>query len=191
MSKDVEYFEYLQERSLVGKLYKQYWLYPKLDKYLKGKVLDVGCGVGYFLKFRANNTVGVDINSETVNWCKKNGLDVHLMEKDILPFKDKMFDSVNLDNVLEHLEDPSGLLTEIHRVTGEAGIFIVGVPGRCAYDRDPDHKVFYSKDDLIKTITDFGFSLKKILVMPLNINWLDTRITQYCVYGIFKKIEKS
>jgi ubiquinone/menaquinone biosynthesis C-methylase UbiE len=61
-------------------------------------------------------TVGVDINPVTVNFCQESGLHAVLMEKDRLPFSDEVFDSIILDNVLEHIEKPFPLLREINRV---------------------------------------------------------------------------
>ena len=56
-----DYFNYLRGRSRLGLLYRKYWLYPRLNKYLYGDVLDVGCGVGDLLSFRPS-TIGVDVN---------------------------------------------------------------------------------------------------------------------------------
>ena len=42
----------------------------KVEKFINGKTLDVGCGIGDFLKY-SNNSVGVDINIYNIPW-KKN-----------------------------------------------------------------------------------------------------------------------
>lgn len=186
MADSKEYFDYLRQRSSLGLLYRKYWLYPKLSKLLPGKALDVGCGVGDMLAFRPN-TIGVDINSENIEWCKKQGLNVYLMEIDRLPFGDQYFDSVIFDNVLEHIEEPDSILLEIHRVLDEHGVLIVGVPGRLGYSTDPDHKVFYTKEKLVETVTRHGFKVNNLFAMPLNLNWLDSKISQYCIYAVFKK----
>ena len=182
-----DYFEYLQQRSWSGLLYRKLWLYPKLTCLLQGKVLDIGCGIGDLLEYRAN-TVGVDINPKIVEWCKKRGLDVHLMERDQLPFDDQMFDSAILDNVLEHLEDPRPLLAEIHRILGRDGVFLVGVPGKRGYLRDPDHKVYYSKEKLIETVLSYGFKVRQVFAMPFDQGWLESRLSQYCVYSVFQRV---
>ena len=124
-----EYHEFLQNRTLKSKFYREYWLYPALCRHLKGRTLDVGPGIGDFVKFRPN-TVGVDINPDNVAFCSnERGLDVRLMEIDKLPFENSEFDSVNLDNVLEHIEEPIPLLDEIDRVLKTEGVFLIGVPG--------------------------------------------------------------
>ena len=44
-----EYAAYLRGRSLLGAVYRRFYLYPKLGKFIKGRILDIGCGVGDFL----------------------------------------------------------------------------------------------------------------------------------------------
>jgi SAM-dependent methyltransferase len=181
-----KYFAYLQQRSRLGYLYRNYWLYPKLCSFLGGKVLDIGCGIGDLLRYR-QNTVGVDVNPKTVRYCQQQGFDVQVMEVDKLPFDSLSFDSVIMDNVLEHIEKPELILREVRRVLVDGGTFVVGVPGSKGYNIDPDHKVFYSREKLIETMRVIGFSEKKVFSMPLNLVWLDDKINQYCVYAQFKK----
>lgn len=185
MNGQADYFDYLKGRSLTGLLYRRWWLYPKIARYTPGKVLDVGCGIGDFLAFRAG-TVGVDINPHTIAWCLKRGLDASLMEPNLLPFEDDSFDGLVLDNVLEHLADPKPLLSEIHRVLKPGGALIAGVPGERGFASDPDHKVFYDKDDLSQVMASAGFNTKHIFYTPMHSDWLARHITQYCLYGVFE-----
>jgi SAM-dependent methyltransferase len=181
-----KYFLYLQERSYLGYLYRNYWLYPKLCSHLSERVLDVGCGIGDLLRYR-KNTIGCDINPETVKYCQLQGFDAHLMEVGELPFETNSFDGVVLDNVLEHIEDPHLILCEIERVLVSGGCLIVGVPGIKGFANDYDHKVFYSKGGLIDLLIRYRFVESAIFSMPLNWRCLDAAISQYCVYGVFRK----
>ena len=166
--------------------YRKHWLYPRLNKALHGRVLDMGCGVGDMLAFRPN-TIGVDINPHTVEWCCSKGFDAHLMQEDVLPFDDQFFQGMILDNVLEHIKDPIPILSEAYRILDKEGILIIGVPGELGYSMDSDHKVFYSNEKLIETVTPIGFRVQRLFGMPINLAWLGSRIRQYCVYGIFQK----
>lgn len=179
-----EYFQYLTKRSFLGLAYRKYWLYPRLCTHLTGRVLDVGCGIGDFLGFR-KQTTGTDINPETVGFCKRRGLDVFLMEIDQLPFASGEFDGVLLDNVLEHIRSPELLIKEIYRVLKPTGIFIIGVPGKKGYAKDPDHKVFYDQDNLVEMLSCYGFFNKSNFYMPLKSTVLNEHLSQYCLYATF------
>jgi SAM-dependent methyltransferase len=187
MKADEQYYRYLRQRSRLGLWYRRYWLYPRLSRYLQGRALDVGCGIGDFLAYRPG-TVGVDINPATVEWCRLQGLDAHLMATDILPFAEDSFDGAVLDNVLEHLNAPAPLLREIHRVLRPHGTLVVGVPGQRGYTTDPDHKIFYNEALLVSTLTTAGFALRQIFHTPVRSNWLDARMRQYCMYGVFQRV---
>ncbi len=186
MTAPEEYFEYLRGRSRIGWLYRRYWLYPSLCRYLDGKTLDVGCGIGDFLNHRTE-TVGVDINPATVEWCRSRGLDAYQMSPNVLPFQDGSFDSAILDNVLEHLADPDELLSEIGRVLRPHSSLVVGVPGQRGYAADADHKIFYDEATLVSTLGTAGFRLQQLFHMPFKSAWLDARVRQYCLYGVFKR----
>ena len=181
-----KYFEYLKSRGFLGVLYRKFILYPKLTNLLESTTLDIGCGVGDFLKFRPN-TVGVDINEKCIEWCKNQGLDAHLMKKDTLPFDDRSFDSAILDNVLEHIENPAALMKEINRILNHKGVLVIGVPGILGYKYDNDHKKYYSKPELISALDEFGFEKDKVFGMPLNLEFLSDKMRQYCIYGRFIK----
>jgi SAM-dependent methyltransferase len=183
---DKKYFEYLQRRRLSGFFYRNYFLYPRICRYLDGRVLDVGCGIGDFLKFRTN-TVGVDINVNNVKFCQSIGLKVSLMEPDRLPFENEQFDGVIMDNVLEHVESPETLLRDVRRVLRPHGTLVVGVPGSKGYLRDPDHKVFYDKQGLEVAVGRLGFKIGSFFCMPFESVFFDKHLPQYCLYVIFKR----
>ena len=184
MSNYKKYYEYLKKRSLIGLLYRKHLLYPSICEHLNGHVLDIGCGIGDFLKFRAN-TVGVDINQETVNHCCEMGLNAQVMKENILPFESKIFDAVVLDNVLEHIIDPTLLLIQIARVLKSKGKLLVGVPGKKGYKRDSDHKVFYDLEKLIKLMNQNNFSYITHFYKPISFINLSNMISQHSLYSIY------
>ena len=182
-TKNQQYFEYLQGRSCIGGLYRKYFLYPRLNRYLKGRMLDVGCGIGDMLVFRPNS-IGVDINQLDVEYCRQRGCIAYEMPIDKLPFEDGCFDSVLLDNVLEHLADPFPLLTEIKRVMRRDAVLLIGVPGVKGQAADPDHKVFYNEDALTRLADKLGFNVNVMLHSPLwKSDYLSRKVRQYCIYS--------
>ncbi len=180
-----EYFSYLKTRSTLGQLYRRHWLYPRLCRQLSGKVLDIGFGLGDMLAFRPN-TVGADVNPHAVAWAKQRKMDAHLILNGKLPFEDGVFDGVIMDNVLEHILNPQDLLVEVRRVLKMDGVFLVGVPGLKGFASDPDHKVFYDKSALGVCLSNAGFLMQRTFWMPLKWKWLDSNLSQYCLYGLFR-----
>ena len=188
MTEHDEYFEYLIHRSRLGAAYRTYWLYPKLTQRLQGRALDIGCGIGDMLMHRAN-TVGVDINPHTVAFCNARGASAVVMQPDELPFSSGEFDSVLMDNVLEHIPQPERLLSEVHRVLRPDGRLLVGVPGARGWASDPDHKVFYDQDKLSACMAAAAFKTVENFYTPLwRSVWMDRHLRQYCLYGVFSRL---
>lgn len=89
------------------------------------KILDFGCGSGRTLKmFRSlgyENSVGVDVSSNSMKLCEKGGFktgkDAFLVKEGGTNFKDKEFDLVFADGVLEHFEDFMPIVREMSRLS--------------------------------------------------------------------------
>lgn len=184
------YFHYLSKKSWKGKMYRNYYLYPFISRYFKPKdyLLDFGCGIGDYLTFRAN-TVGVDINDDNVKYCNQNGNIAKVIENNSIDFSDNTFDAVIMDNVLEHIPNPTESLKEITRVLNKNGLLLVGVPGEKGFDSDDDHKIFYDKEKLNTLIVPFGYQHLHTFYTPLILssNYLSRNLRIYCLYMVFQK----
>ncbi|MBY0518503.1 MAG: class I SAM-dependent methyltransferase [Bacteriovoracaceae bacterium] len=181
-----EYHHYLLKQSWRGDFYRQVWLYPRINSRLKGKTLDIGCGTGSFLSYR-KNTVGIDVNEFNVNYCKELGFEAYFVPEK-WPFEENTFDSAIMDNVLEHISEPSEILRESHRVLKKDGYLMIGVPAPAGYNWDHDHKVFYSEKKLRETVETFGFKQIEHFHMPLKSKFLELRMKQYCYFSVFAKL---
>lgn len=183
---DLDYFNYLLNRSIRGLFYRKLVVYWRLNRRCKGLVADIGCGIGDFVKGR-KNVVGLDINSQIVDWCQKRGLNVKKMEVDVLPFEDNELDSVILDNVIEHIEKPNKLLSEIERCLSVGGVLLVGVPGKKGFKQDPDHKVFYTEKKIKTLLQTYEFEHTETLYTPFKSDYLDENFSAYCCYTVYKR----
>lgn len=182
------YAQHLKRRSLVGGIYRNFYLYPRLSKYLNGVCIDIGCGIGDFLDFKSGAT-GYDINPLNIEFCKKRGLNAEIMQPESLPIESELVDSVIMDNVLEHIENPKELLKEIRRVLKQNGLFMIGVPGIIGYRSDSDHKVFYDESTLIKLAESTGFKVERNIYLPLfKSEFLSKNLKQYCLYSIWRPV---
>ena len=182
-----EYNTYLKKRSILSYLYRNFFLYPILQKKLINPVLDVGCGIGDYLRFN-KESIGADVNQYNINELLVSGYKAVLIENNILKFQDNYFNSVLLDNVLEHISEPLPLLIEVKRVLKKNGILLIGLPGIKGFKMDKDHKKNYSEISLKNLIEKEGFTYIKSIRMPLNIKFLSEIMSQYCTYTYFKKI---
>jgi SAM-dependent methyltransferase len=186
-----EYFHYLSNRSLKGKIYRNYFLYPLISRSFKKTdcVLDFGCGVGDYLQFR-KNTIGVDINKNNIDYCTQNGNNAKYIENNIIPFDNCTFDGVMMDNVLEHIQDPTPSLIEITRVLKNKGTLIIGVPGIKGFDSDDDHKIFYDRRNLSQLVISLGYQELTAVYTPFlfSSRLMSDKIRIYCMYMVFCKL---
>lgn len=104
----------------------------RIEKYSsKGKMLDIGCGYGTFLKMakeKSWQTWGVDVSNSAYKYAKETlGLNIF---KGILKeahFPDNYFDVITLWDTLEQLYDPFLELLEINRILKRNGLLLFRV----------------------------------------------------------------
>lgn len=95
------------------------WIQPE------SRVLDIGCGDGTLLRYLRDNRrvkgTGVEIDSDNITQCVKNG--VHVIEQDIdqglQNFTAGSFDTVLLTQTLQAVRRPDYVLQEILRIGKE------------------------------------------------------------------------
>jgi SAM-dependent methyltransferase len=107
-----------------------------IQKYatLEGRrILDVGCGLGtYVKKLRAfsPDVYGVDIDADKVVEAQSELEHIYLAPAEKLPFPDDYFDVVLLHEVLEHVSNDSQAVLEGFRTTKVGGRVVVFAPNR-------------------------------------------------------------
>jgi SAM-dependent methyltransferase len=103
----------------------------------KGKFLDVGCSLGFFLdgvrQVSGWQVFGVEISAEAVKFARERlRLDVRCGNLESLDYPDSFFDYLHVNNVLEHVKDPSGFLKECRRLLRPDGQLYLSVPNGLA-----------------------------------------------------------
>ncbi|OGH19073.1 MAG: hypothetical protein A3F31_01115 [Candidatus Levybacteria bacterium RIFCSPHIGHO2_12_FULL_38_12] len=103
------------------------------------RVLDAGCGRGFYLQALENYRFikeihGVDINESYLSVARNNKKDrrVHIKNANIykLPYPNGYFDLVICSELLEHLKSDVKGLREIKRVLKAKGILVITVPNK-------------------------------------------------------------
>ena len=140
----------------------------------KGRLLDVGCGLGFFVETAATHgwdAWGIDLNKPAVDWAREHvtaKVDVGTVADS--GFEDGSFDCVTMFDVIEHLGDPRAELAEVWRVLRPGGLLVLVTPDAGSLvsralgphwlemKRAPEHLHFFSVEGLSKMLSLAGFT---------------------------------
>jgi len=146
--------------------------------HIKGKLLDIGCGDGVFLKYAKESGFevwGIDFDKNSVEVAKKSlGVDT-IFAMSLEEFyayakkNDLKFDVITFFEVLEHQDKPKEFLTMVKELLKDGGYIAGSVPNRDRLfhemewkyfhvDFPPHHFLRFSKSSLEKTLQLSGFS---------------------------------
>lgn len=161
------------------------WTVKKFDKYLQGRILEVGCGIGNFTKILTDygEVFAIDIDKNHVAKATKlvagrAKVEFGDIEKSSKFFGGQKFDTVLCLNVLEHIKDDEKAVKNLYNLLEKGGNLILLVP---AYkflfgkiDESIGHYRRYNKQQLKKMISSFGFKIIKTRVLNMigAIGWL-------------------
>ena len=147
---------------------------PIIKKNKNIRILDIGCGWNYELLRAAEPHIiegyGIDFKVSNMNNGKLVIKNTKILDE--LPFNENYFDFVTMSAVLEHLEKPIIILTEIERILKPKGKLLITVPTRyskplleffsyklkiVSIEEIKDHKKYYNFKDVENLIkaTDF------------------------------------
>ncbi len=143
------------------------------------RVLDLGCGEGWFAVALASagaSVLAADVAEEPLRRARERhpGLELQLLGAEAdWALADAAFDAVWAGEVIEHVADTAGWLSEVRRVLRPGGRLLVTTPsfGRrellaaavsrrafaACFDPRSDHLRHYSAATLCGLISDFGF----------------------------------
>ena len=136
-----------------------------------GRLLDVGCGNGEFLRFARRygwNVVGVDFDESAVAEARSDGLDVRTGSIDIIDNTER-FDFISLSHVIEHVYDPVELIQECYALLNDGGTLWLETPniesfGYALYKSNwrglepPRHIMLFNISILSEILLKAGFS---------------------------------
>jgi len=173
---DAYYEQYIKERKNRSKSYERV-AHKRLEliekqKGEKGKLLDIGCGAGFFMKTASSrgwDVAGIELLPEYIEFAKNElGLtQVYGKPLESLNLPDNSFDVVTLWDLIEHLQNPAETLNEIHRVLRPEGIIVIWTPNslNAAYMKEKwmgytilTHLYFFSVAPLKSMLSHVGFS---------------------------------
>lgn len=139
------------------------------------KILDVGCGTGVnatYFRDMGHEVFGIDISDVAISKFMQNGFDGCVCNvADGIPKDDGLFDIVYASDVIEHIDNVDGFLSELYRVLKKNGKLVLSTPNSAFWPyrltalmgktltevQHPGHVRFFSKKSLCKKIKDNGF----------------------------------
>jgi SAM-dependent methyltransferase len=148
-----------------------------LKKSKPGKIIDIGCGLGWYLSILDNEweKFGTDISKfaliNAAQYCKTYHGDIkNILKKKILK---KKFDYIIFSHVIEHLEKPIFVLKELKNILKKNGTLLLETPNfdsaafRLFGDKfrlldDPTHISLFTNESMLRALNDNGYKVVKI-----------------------------
>jgi SAM-dependent methyltransferase len=143
-----------------------------------GKMLDVGCGSGWFLaqmRDKGWEVKGVEPSSAAASLGQsQRGLDIFNGTLWDAQFDSGSFDYVRLNHSFEHMGDPNRALREIWRILARNGKLMIGVPNGTSLNARlfgqfwyhlalPVHTFLYSPSTIRKILEKHGFAVQRMI----------------------------
>ena len=174
----IHYSGYRRNNPLSPVTIKRYEeLLAQFEPYRKsGRILDVGCGDGYFLdvaKKAGWEVYGSEFTDEAVSLCRAKG--IHMHQGRIQEYKPGMdFDVITSFEVLEHINDGEEHVTHLYRLLRPGGLFYFTTPNFNSMSRRwlggkwniieyPEHLVYYTPATVTRLLKNAGFRRKKLI----------------------------
>lgn len=166
------YADYLNERPNIQLRARQ--LLRRIEQHVeRGKLLDVGCGMGFFVEMAARSgwdAWGIDINEHAVAWARQHvGEQVSIGTLADLGGIGERFDCITMFDVIEHVADPRAELRAVWDALRPGGLLVVLTPDAGArlsralgshwleMKRAPEHLHFFTVPGLATMLEHAGF----------------------------------
>lgn len=145
----------------------------------KGRILDIGAGVGDFLSVCKNDgwdTIGIEPSDKAKTIAKSKGV---LFVENVSELESNSFDVITMWHVLEHVPDLENQIIELKRLIKSNGTIIIAVPNFKSYDAKhykefwaafdiPIHLWHFSKTAIQKLFAVQNLELQKVLPMKFD-----------------------
>jgi 2-polyprenyl-3-methyl-5-hydroxy-6-metoxy-1,4-benzoquinol methylase len=139
-----------------------------------GRLLDVGCGAGFFLdaaRERGYDVAGVDLSPVPAEYVQRRlGLNVAVGSLYDYAAASQSFDAVTIFQTIEHDPHPAELCKELLRILRPGGVLMVTTPAADGFVaramgkrwfgyRNVEHVSFFSRDSLRFALEQAGFEI--------------------------------
>lgn len=146
-----------------------------INKFSNKKILDVGCGLGYFLSSlnnKKNKLYGCEVDKYCLDYASKYGT-INIGKLEEINYTKDYFDIVVCHHVIEHIKNPKNFLKKIKKILKQHGILIISTPdfGSGAANlfkdkyrllHDKTHISLFTSDSMHRFLRDNSFSILRV-----------------------------
>jgi 2-polyprenyl-3-methyl-5-hydroxy-6-metoxy-1,4-benzoquinol methylase len=156
----------------------------------KGVLLDLGCGLGYFLKGVKDDQVfqakGIDISEDARKYVKEAfGINIE-SENEIDNYSSESIDVITQWHVLEHVYDLEKRMRDLKRILARNGTLFIAVPNSNSFDAKyykefwdgydvPRHIHHFNRESISLLLTKYGFDITEIKPMWFDAPYISMR----------------
>jgi len=151
-----------------------------------GKILDIGCGTGYFagiMKKGGWDVTGIEPNIKARDFGSEHFALKIIGPEKISELSAGSFDCITMWHVLEHFHDPFNYAAEIKRLLKSGGVCICALPNCSSFDADhyrekwaaydvPRHLWHFTPDSFRLFAEKTEFQIKGINYLPLDVFYI-------------------
>jgi SAM-dependent methyltransferase len=182
---------YLPVRNIM--LQKKRRISIKTTRLRKGKILDIGCGTGYFagtMKKAGWDVTGIEPNVKARDYGSgRFGINV-LSPEQISDLPDHSFDLVTMWQVMEHFHDPFSYATEILRLLKPGGVCLCAMPNCSSFDAE-HYREFWAAYDVPRHLWHFTPETYRVFSEKTGFQITGTRPLPFDVFYISILSEKN
>jgi ubiquinone/menaquinone biosynthesis C-methylase UbiE len=155
------------------------------------KILDIGCSGGVLMELLLSkgfeNVYGIDISTESIEICRKRGLqNVFVEDAQKTHFPEGYFDVIICSDILEHIEEQEKAVLEWKRMLKKGGSIICFVPAFAflwsQHDSANMHYRRYLRKKLCHLFRGNGFKIDR------SSYWNFTLFVPVSAFRLFQKI---
>lgn len=164
-------------------------LLDKFEPYRKtNKIIDIGCGIGYFLeeaKKRGWEVYGTELSEKSAEICNAKGINTYKGFLDSKNYEPEMFDVITSFEVIEHINYPLKELKYFNDILRKGGLVYITTPNFNSLLRYrlkekyniisyPEHLSYYTPKTLTQVFKICGFNRLKIETTGISLTRFKT-----------------
>jgi 2-polyprenyl-3-methyl-5-hydroxy-6-metoxy-1,4-benzoquinol methylase len=148
-----------------------------------GRILDSGCGAGFFLeeaKAAGWEVWGTEYSDEAIKLCTEKGISMHHGSLQNAPFEPGFFDVVTSFEVIEHLHHVKDEAQSFHKLLRTGGLLYCTTPNFNAISRYflkdrynvigyPEHLTYFTPRSIHALFSSNGFRKKSLTTTGISI----------------------